>query len=194
MSIEKITSKIISEASELKEKTLSEARAQSDAVLAEAQKKAQEMVEESKKRGLEEKEKIISRRKSVADIDCRKVFLAKKQELIGQCFDKAVDEIISMDEADYTDLLTALGKNSGLTAGQLIFNEKERAAIGQKVVDGLNAAIPGGSFALSEETRKLRGGYMLMCGQTFINNTIEALVEEARPELVAEVAKMMFPA
>ena len=194
MSIEKITSKIISEASELKEKTLSEARVQSDAVLAEAQKKAQEMVEESKKRGLEEKEKIISRRKSVADIDCRKVFLAKKQELIGQCFDKAVDEIISMDEADYTDLLTALGKNSGLTAGQLIFNEKERAAIGQKVVDPLNAAIPGGSFALSEETRKLRGGYMLMCGQTFINNTIEALVEEARPELVAEVAKMMFPA
>ena len=194
MSIEKITSKIISEASELKDKTLSEARLQSDAVLAEAQKKAQEMVEESKKRGLEEKEKIISRRKSVADIDCRKVFLAKKQELIGQCFDKAVDEIITMNEADYTDLLTALGKNSGLTAGQLIFNEKERAAIGQKVVDGLNAAIPGGSFALSEETRKLRGGYMLMCGQTFINNTIEALVEEARPELVAEVAKMMFPA
>ena len=194
MSIEKITSKIISEASELKEKTLSEARVQSDAVLAEAQKKAQEMVEESKKRGLEEKEKIISRRKSVADIDCRKVFLAKKQELIGQCFDKAVEEIITMNEADYTDLLTALGKNSGLTAGQLIFNEKERAAIGQKVVDGLNAAIPGGSFALSEETRKLRGGYMLMCGQTFINNTIEALVEEARPELVAEVAKMMFPA
>ena len=73
MSIEKITSKIISEASELKDKTLSEARVQSDAVLAEAQKKAQEMVEESKKRGLEEKEKIISRRKSVADIDCRKV-------------------------------------------------------------------------------------------------------------------------
>ena len=194
MSIEKITSKIISEAQELRDKTLSEAAAQSDAVLAEAQKKAQEMVEESKKRGLEEKEKIISRRKSVADIDCRKVFLAKKQELIGQCFDKAVDEIISMDEADYTDLLTALGKSSGLTAGQLIFNEKERAAIGQKVVDALNAAVEGGSFALSEETRKLRGGYMLMCGQTFINNTIEALVDEARPELVAEVAKMMFPA
>ena len=194
MSIEKITSKIISEASELKEKTLNEARLQSDAVLAEAQKKAQEMVEESKKRGLEEKEKIISRRKSVADIDCRKVFLAKKQELIGQCFDKAVDEIITMNEEDYTELLTALGKSSGMKAGQLIFNEKERAAIGQKVVDGLNAAIPGGSFALSEETRKLRGGYMLMCGQTFINNTIEALVEEARPELVAEVAKMMFPA
>lgn len=194
MSIEKITSKIISEASELKEKTLSEARVQSDAVLAEAQKKAQEMVEESKKRGLEEKEKIISRRKSVADIDCRKVFLAKKQELIGQCFDKAVDEIISMDEADYTDFLTALGKRSGLTAGQLIFNEKERATIGQKVVDGLNKAVDGGNFTLAEETRKLRGGYMLSCGQTFINNTIEALVEEARPELVAEVAKMMFPA
>lgn len=194
MSIEKITSKILSEASELKEKTLGEARAQSDAVLAEAEKKAQEMVEAGRKRGLEEKEKIISRRKSVADIDCRKVFLAKKQELIGQCFEKAVDNIISMEEAEYIDLLTALGTDSGMTAGQLIFNESERAAIGQKVVDALNSKVEGGNFELAEETRKLRGGYMLMCGQTFINNTIEALVEEARPELTAEVAKMMFPA
>ena len=194
MSIEKITSKIISEAQELRDKTLSEAAAQSDAVLAEARKKAEEMVEDSRKRGAEEKEKIISRRKSVADIDCRKVFLAKKQELIGQCFDRAVDDIIAMDKDRYTELLTALGTNSGMTGGQLIFNEKERADIGQKVVDALNSRIEGGSFSLSEETRPLRGGYMLMCGQTFINNTIEALVEEARPELTAEVAKMMFPA
>lgn len=194
MSIEKITSKIISEAQELRDKTLSEAAAQSDAVLAEARKKAEEMVEDSRKRGAEEKEKIISRRKSVADIDCRKVFLAKKQELIGQCFDRAVDDIIAMDKDRYTELLTALGTNSGMTGGQLIFNENERSAIGQKVVDALNSRIEGGSFSLSEETRPLRGGYMLMCGQTFINNTIEALVEEARPELTAEVAKMMFPA
>ena len=194
MSIEKITSKIISEAQELRDKTLSEAAAQSDAVLAEARKKAEDMVEDSRKRGAEEKEKIISRRKSVADIDCRKVFLAKKQELIGQCFDRAVDDIIAMDKDRYTELLTALGTNSGMTGGQLIFNEIERAAIGQKVVDALNSRIEGGSFSLSEETRPLRGGYMLMCGQTFINNTIEALVEEARPELTAEVAKMMFPA
>ena len=194
MSIEKITSKIISEAQELRDKTLSEAAAQSDAVLAEARKKAEYMVEDSRKRGVEEKEKIISRRKSVADIDCRKVFLAKKQELIGQCFDRAVDDIIAMDKDRYTELLTALGTNSGMTGGQLIFNENERAAIGQKVVDALNSRIEGGSFSLSEETRPLRGGYMLMCGQTFINNTIEALVEEARPELTAEVAKMMFPA
>ena len=194
MSIEKITSKIISEAQELRDKTLSEAAAQSDAVLAEARKKAEDMVEDSRKRGAEEKEKIISRRKSVADIDCRKVFLAKKQELIGQCFDRAVDDIIAMDKDRYTELLTALGTNSGMTGGQLIFNENERAAIGQKVVDALNSRIEGGSFRLSEETRPLRGGYMLMCGQTFINNTIEALVEEARPELTAEVAKMMFPA
>ena len=194
MSIEKITSKIISEAQELRDNTLSEAAAQSDAVLAEARKKAEDMVEDSRKRGVEEKEKIISRRKSVADIDCRKVFLAKKQELIGQCFDRAVDDIIAMDKDRYTELLTALGTNSGMTGGQLIFNENERAAIGQKVVDALNSRIEGGSFSLSEETRPLRGGYMLMCGQTFINNTIEALVEEARPELTAEVAKMMFPA
>ena len=70
MSIEKITSKILAEAQELKEQTLSQAAIDSDAVLEEARKKAQEMVEDSKRRGLEEKDKIISRRKSVPDIDC----------------------------------------------------------------------------------------------------------------------------
>lgn len=194
MSIEKITSKIISEAEQLREETLSKARAESDAVLAEAEKKAQEMVQQARTRGLEEKEKIITRRKSVADIDCRKVYLAKKQELIGQCFDEAVQDIISMQESDYVGLMTALGKKGQTNGGQLIFNEKERAAIGQKVVDALNKEVPGGSFTLSEETRNIKGGYMLVCGQTLINNTVEALVEEARPELTAEAAKMMFPA
>ena len=194
MSIEKITSKILAEAQELKEQTLSQAATDSDAVLEEARKKAQEMVEDSKRRGLEEKDKIISRRKSVADIDCRKVFLAKKQELIGQCFEKAVEDIISMDEKKYIDLLTELGKSSGMTKGQLIFNEKEKESIGAKVVLALNGAVAGGDFSLSEETRNIRGGYMLMCGQKFANNTVEALVEESKQDLTAEVAKMMFPA
>ena len=33
-----------------------------------------------------------------------------------------------------------------------------------------------------------------MCGQKFVNNTVEALVEESKQKLTAEVAKMMFPA
>ena len=78
MSIELITSKIIGEAEQNREAVLAEAREKSDAIRAEAKKKADQYIQDEERKGREEKEKIISRRKSVADIDCRKVILEKK--------------------------------------------------------------------------------------------------------------------
>ncbi len=193
MGIEKITSKILSEAESQKQEVLAQAKSKSDAVLQEAEKKAEEMIKQSELNGMAEKDKIITRRKSVADIDSRKVILAKKQEIIAESFDKAVDAIVCMDEDKYIDLLVTLGKNSGACSGLLIFNEKEKTQIGDKVVEALNKAVQGGSFSLADETRTLRGGYMLKCGMKFINNTIEALVDENKQSLTGEVAGMFFP-
>ena len=143
-------------------------------------------------RGRSEKEKIIRRRKSVAEIDSRKVLLQKKQELIGQCFDRAIEEILSMEEQAYLQLLVNLGKKTGMKEGLLIFNEKEKASLGQKVASALSSAVEGGNFLLAEETRPIRGGYMLQTGNVYINNTIEALVEESKDGLSSEIAGILF--
>ena len=129
MSIEKITSKIMGEAEDARTQVLTEAEAQRDAILREAEEKGKTLVHDEQARGEAEKEKIISRRKSVADIDCRKVILQKKQELISECFEKAVDAIITVDEEEYLQLLVALGKKTGLKKGLLIFNKKEKETI-----------------------------------------------------------------
>ena len=191
MSIEKITSKIMGEAEDARTQVLTEAEAQRDAILREAEEKGKTLVHDEQARGEAEKEKIISRRKSVADIDCRKVILQKKQELISECFEKAVDAIITVDEEEYLQLLVALGKKTGLKKGLLIFNKKEKETIGEKVTAALNEAV-GGTFTVAEETRDIRGGYLLQSGKVYINNTIEALVEESRDELSIEVASMLF--
>ena len=167
---------------------LADARAQSDAVLAEAEKHAAMLLADAEQRGEIEKQKIITRRKSVADIDCRKVLLAKKQEMIETCFARAIDEITAMPEAAYIDLLVNLGKASGTKTGELIFNDREKQSIAEKVCGALNEAISGGSFAV------MRGGYLLTADRTTINNTVEALVAEAKTALTAEAAKQLFPA
>ena len=46
---------------------------------------------------------------------------------------------------------------------------------------------------LAEETRKIKGGYMLRKGQIYINNSVEAMVEDKRRELTAGVAEILFP-
>ena len=53
--------------------------------------------------------------------------------------------------------------------------------------------MPEGKFTLSEETRNLRGGYMLQNGQVYINNSVEAMVDEKRRELTGDVASILFP-
>ena len=191
MSIELITSKIIGEAEQNREAVLAEAREKSDAIRAEAKKKADQYIQDEERKGREEKEKIISRRKSVADIDCRKVILEKKQELIHACFDKVIDYLVGMEEEAYLNLLVNLGENTGLKEGRLIFNQKERETVGAKVAAMLTERT-GGSFSLAEETRNIRGGYMLQTGKIYINNTIEALVEENRDDLSGEIAEMLF--
>lgn len=100
---------------------------------------------------------------------------------------------MSMEESRYVDFLAAAGKASGFTEGTLIFNEKEKETIGAKVAAALEKAVPGGKFQVSQETRKIKGGYMLQKGQIYINNSVEAMVEEKRQELTADVAAILFP-
>jgi len=193
MSIEKITSAIIDEAQTECEQIMNTAKTKGSGVINSLQKRIVIETEVAVKDAEEERERIISRRKSVADIDSKKIILTKKQELINQCFEQAVEHIISMDRDKYISFLANVGKDSGLKEGALIFNEKERSSVGQKVADALNNLVPDGKFTLSEETRNLRGGYMLQKGQVYINNSVEAMVEERRRDLTGDVADILFP-
>lgn len=192
MSIEKITSKIVSDAEKIAGDTLNEAKVQSDGILAEANKKAEEIIKEAAVKGSDEKEKLISRRKAVAEIDGRKIILQQKQQLIAECFDKAVDKIVAMEKDDYIKFLAKTAKNTGITQGEVIMNEKDAKNIGPEFIEVLAKEIPGSKITLSEEKRNIKGGFLLRNGSVYINGTIEALLEEAKEDLVGEVAGILF--
>lgn len=192
MSIEKITSAIIDEAQTECEQIMNAAHAKGRGVIRELKNRIKIETDVAVKEAEAERERTISRRQSVADIDSKKIMLTKKQELINRCFEKALEEILSMEETQYVEFLAAIGRNAGFTEGELIFNEKEREAIGQKVADKLNQSVDGGKFVVSEKTRNLRGGYMLQKGQIYINNSVEAMVEDSRRDLAGDVASILF--
>lgn len=193
MSIEKITSAIIDEAQAECEQILNAADTKNRGVITQLKKRIEIETDIAVKNAYDERERIISRKKSVADIDSKKIILARKQELINDCFEKAVEYITSMDEERYISFLVRAGIEAGFSEGSLIFNEKEKDSIGRKVADGLNKAVSGGNFQLADETKKIKGGYMLRKGQIYINNSVEAMVEDKRRELTADVAEILFP-
>lgn len=193
MSIEKITAKILDEAVAVKEEILGEAKYKSETIIGEAREKASVIMEEMEKKGLDEKEKIIQRRKSVSFIDSKKTLLNKKQEIISTCFEAAADAFTArVDEETYVKLLVKMGLESGVKGGTLIFNADEKEKIGRRIVESLNSASGESSFVLSAETGNMKGGYIIAGGSVNIDNTVEALVNESREYLAADVARMLF--
>lgn len=192
MSIEKITSKIIGEAQEEAQAVLDQSRAAQEEILANARAEAQKILSQAEADGRSEKEKLISRRKAVADIDGRKIVLEEKQKLIADCFDKAVDRITSMDPDAYVDFLVRLLSSAGESSGELILNEADAQRIGGRLTEAAAEAIPGSRFTVSEETRNIKGGFLLKKGSVYVNCAAEAMVDEAREELVGDVAARLF--
>ncbi len=192
MSIEKITAKIISDAESQAKAMLDQANASKEAILAEAKEQADEILARSEETGRSDKEKVISRRKAVADIDGRKIVLEEKQKLIGACFDQAIESISSMKPKAYVEFLAGLIKSTGETEGELILNKKDQKAIGKKLVQAAAKVVPDSKITLAKETRDIRGGFLLKKGSVYINGTVEALVDEAREQLTGEVAARLF--
>lgn len=187
MSIEKITSKIVGDAEEKKKAVLAEAKAKADEIVAAARSEADAYLASETARGEAMKETLIGRHQSVADIDCRKLVLKQKQELLEECFAQAVTALGTLPEDEYVDFLVGLGKVTGEKEGALIFNERDKAAIGAKVCEKL-----GGTFTVAEETRAMAGGFILQAGKVYINNTVEALVAMHQEEMNSEIAGKLF--
>ena len=71
--------------------------------------------------------------------------------------------------------------------------ESKAGAILDKVVSGASALLAGtGMLTLSEETRPLRGGFILSDGDVEVNCAFETLVRLQRGEISGEVAKVLF--
>ena len=192
MSIEKITSKIISDAEAEAAEITKASKAECDRVIEEAEAKAAALISDAEENGIADKEKLIARRNSVADIDGRKLVLHEKQKYIAECFDKTAEKLVSMEKEEYIRFLISIVKNTGETEGELILSEKDSSEIGSDLIAEVNKAVEGGVFTLSEETRNIKGGFILKNGAVFMNGTVEALIEDAKEKLIGEVAGQLF--
>lgn len=196
MSVEKITSKILEDAKAQADAITLDANLRAEGIVNDAKESAESLMESYKTRGEEEKLKLIDRKKSVAEIDGRKITLGVKQELIDKAFNAAAEKIASMESDKYVDFLVEKIKASGVKEGEIVMNPNQREEIGTKFVDRLNQAFATDAetkgFTLSEETVDAIGGFMVKNGQIYMNGTLENLIEEEYGEIVSSVVEKLF--
>ena len=140
-------------------KILEEAREQANAILADADRQAAEIkakAAEDAQRELEEGRRAIEARRAdlaekarlSASLEHRRLLANARQEMIGQAFSAALDRLIHLPDEQYRHLLVSLAEQALADGegGELLFNERDRAAHGEAVVSALNAKTLSGKI------------------------------------------------
>ncbi|XVG95411.1 V-type ATP synthase subunit E [Eubacteriales bacterium KG127] len=197
MSVEKITSKILEDAKFQADSILTDAKLRADGIIKDAQDRAESLLKEYKTRGEEERDKLIERKKSVAEIDGRKLTLQIKQDVIGKAFDLAADKIANMEKDKYIVFLCDVIESSGISGGEIVMNETQRNQLGKELVKAVNERMKGelvgeNSFVLSEETKSMIGGFMIKKGDIYFNGSLENLLQEEKDKIISSVAEKLF--
>lgn len=174
------------------------------AIEAQAQEKAQTIRNQYAEQAQRESEAILSRSEkavaerlerleSAAGMERRKLELAAKQRVLGEAFEQALDKLCSLPEQDYIDRLAALAVRAAVRGReQLIFSERDRARVGKQVVMAANERLGSGGLTLSQQTRPIRGGFVMSDGDVEVNCAFETLVRMQREKLEKEVADILF--
>lgn len=195
--IEKITQRIAGDAQQEAAAVVAQGKAQADEILARYQAQAEQTAQDIKARGAKQAAERRSRLISSAEMESRQQLLAVKQEMLDQAFALAMEQLRSLPEREYIDLLAQLTvKASSTGKEQLILCPADRARYGVKVAtranDLLAKAGKEAHLTLSQQSRDFRGGVVLADGDVEVNCTFESLVRLARGSVSGEVAKLLF--
>ena len=132
-------------------------------------------------------------------MECRKLELAAKQELLQQSFDAALEELCALPQERYVTLLSALAVEASSSGRErMILSARDADRLGEEIVKAANAALQKagrrGELTLSQETRPIPGGFILAEGDVELNCAFDTLIRLQREKLEKEVAAILFPA
>lgn len=191
--LEKITQRITGDAREKAAELEAQAKAQAAEIVAGYQERADALLAEERAKAEAAAAQITQRAEAAGALEGRKWVLASKQQLVEDTFALALDKLCALPKEEYTALLAKLLAQAGERDGEVIFNQADRAQVGKAAVTAANEAIKGGRLTLSEETRDIKGGFILKCGPVELNCALETLVEQEKEAMSVSVANHLFP-
>jgi V/A-type H+-transporting ATPase subunit E len=166
-------------ASDAADAKLTEARRQAEDIIREAEESAKQesniILQEANNKASD----IIDRSKSSADLQKRRAILSAKQQIIEEIIQKTMDNLKSLSNQEYFDLiLRMVSKYAQPQSGQIIFSKPDLERLPAGFEQKLNQAIEakGGSLTISSESRSIDGGFVLVYGDIEENCAFTAIL------------------
>ena len=192
MSIENITSRILSDAKNNADSSLTNAENTKQEIINKAKSEAEVIIKTESERAAKDAVDLKNRRVSAAELQGRKMLLSAKQEAIKKSFTAAIDKLKVMPEDKYLSFLAQEIVKIPNCEGSIVLNAKDRENIGERLVKTVNEKLGAEKVALSKNTVKSSGGFVLKRGNVEINSTFETLLDSMKDELTGEIANALF--
>ena len=191
--IDKIIQRIEADAKMEVERILSAAQDQAAEITelyqGRADAEAAELAARNEKNAAEREDRLVSS----AQMEVRKTALAAKQQMLEKAYALALDKLCSMPDAQYIETVAELLVQAAPKGtGKVIFAPEEQARIGAAAVALANEKL-GGQLTVAEETRPIRGGFILADDKVEVNCSFDTLVRLQKNETAGAVAKILFP-
>lgn len=154
-----------------------------------ADAEAAELKARNEKAAAEREDRLVSS----AQMEVRKTALAAKQQVLEKAYALALEKLCSMPDAQYIETVAELLVQAAPKGtGKVIFAPEEQARIGAAAVALANEKL-GGQLTVAEETRPIRGGFILADDKVEVNCSFDTLVRLQKNETAGAVAKILFP-
>lgn len=193
--LEKIVSHIVEEANTSAKEQLAKASEEAAALKEQAAMEAQKECDQIAQKSVADIKNYKDRVTSSEDLKRRTAVLAAKQELIAGTIDKAYETFCNKTDEEYFTVIREMIEKFALGEGGMIyFSEEDHKRMPAGFAETIQAiaAKKNGTLKLSEETRNIKGGFILAYGGIEENCSFRALFDVKRDELQDKVQKELF--
>jgi V/A-type H+-transporting ATPase subunit E len=195
--VRKLKQKIIGDAEAEAAKIIQEARDQAKSILKEAEAEAAKIDSDFSARAEAEAKEHLRRQISLRELEARKAVLAEKGKIIEEVFEQVLEDLRRRDrEGGYSMTRDLLLKAVEVGDEELILSREDSEAIGNSFLVGLNKQLKAmgkrGEITLSQETRDIKGGFVLVRGRREVNSSFETILSMIRDEVETEVSGILF--
>ncbi len=195
--------------SAISDEVVGDAQKEAEATILTAEKEAKETLQSAKREADEKYRELVGhakakaeseRRKiaSVTEVEMRNRLLAAKEELVDAAFKKAVDKFkIFVETNEYKTYLVKLIEEVAQKIGQkdlvIEINAADASWLTQETLKPLSEKLQA-ELKLAKSNEHFIGGCIIQTGNGKIiyNSTIDTKLEELKPTLRVEVAKILF--
>lgn len=174
-----------------------EGRRKREAILSKAEASAQEIAGRILKEATEKAE-LETRRTSVsAQLQHRRETLTEKQNLIEDCFQGALEQLLNLPDEQYRPLLRNMLLRVG-PAGEVrvVISAGDRGRIDQAFLDSVNQELKAsgreGHLEVDETSADIAGGFLLRSEGVEVDCSFGALLRQLRDDVQTDVAAILF--